>query len=151
MTSVRRLTKELQEIRKDPPLNISAGPINDNLFEWEAVLLGPTETPYEGGVFILNIHIPLDYPMKPPNILFKTKIYHPNINSTGAICLDILKNNWSPSLTLSKILLSICSLLNDPNCDDPLVPDIAKECKNNYPLFIKNAKEWTQYYAIHNL
>jgi len=150
MTSLRRLTKELQEIRKDPPLNISAGPINDNLFEWEAVLLGPTETPYEGGVFILNIHIPLDYPMKPPNILFKTKIYHPNINSTGAICLDILKSNWSPSLTLSKLLLSICSLLNDPNCNDPLVPDIAKEYKNDYQLFIKNAKEWTQYYAIHN-
>ena len=150
MTSVRRLTKELQEIRKDPPLNISAGPINDNLFEWEAVLLGPTETPYEGGVFILNIHIPLDYPMKPPNILFKTKIYHPNINSTGAICLDILKSNWSPSLTLSKLLLSICSLLNDPNCDDPLVPDIAKEYKQNHQLFIKNAKEWTQYYAVHN-
>ena len=150
MTSLRRLTKELQEIRKDPPLNISAGPINDNLFEWEAVLLGPTETPYEGGVFILNIHIPLDYPMKPPNILFKTKIYHPNINSTGAICLDILKSNWSPSLTLSKLLLSICSLLNDPNCDDPLVPDIAKEYKQNQQLFIKNAKEWTQYYALHN-
>ena len=150
MTSIRRLTKELQEIRKDPPLNISAGPINDNLFEWEAVLLGPTETPYEGGVFILNIHIPLDYPMKPPNILFKTKIYHPNINSTGAICLDILKSNWSPSLTLSKLLLSICSLLNDPNCDDPLVPDIAKEYKQNYDLFVKNAKEWTQYYALHN-
>ena len=150
MTSVRRLTKELQEIRKDPPLNISAGPINDNLFEWEAVLLGPTETPYEGGVFILNLHIPIDYPMKPPNILFKTKIYHPNINSTGAICLDILKSNWSPSLTLSKLLLSICSLLNDPNCDDPLVPDIAKEYKQNHPLFIKNAKEWTQYYAVHN-
>jgi ubiquitin-conjugating enzyme E2 D/E len=144
MTSLRRLTKELQEIRKDPPLNISAGPINDNLFEWEAVLLGPTETPYEGGVFILNLHIPLDYPMKPPNILFKTKIYHPNINSTGAICLDILKSNWSPSLTLSKLLLSICSLLNDPNCDDPLVPDIAKEYKQNHQLFIKNAKEWTQ-------
>jgi len=150
MTSLRRLTKELQEIRKDPPLNISAGPINDNLFEWEAVLLGPTETPYEGGVFVLNIHISKDYPMKPPNILFKTKIYHPNINSTGAICLDILKSNWSPSLTLSKLLLSICSLLNDPNCDDPLVPDIAREYKQNYDLFVKNAKEWTQYYALHN-
>ena len=150
MTSLRRLTKELQEIRKDPPLNISAGPINDNLFEWEAVLLGPSETPYEGGVFILNIHISKDYPMKPPNILFKTKIYHPNINSTGAICLDILKSNWSPSLTISKLLLSICSLLNDPNCDDPLVPDIAKEYKQNYDLFVKNAKEWTQYYALHN-
>ena len=151
MTSIRRLTKELIEIQKDPPLNISAGSKEDNLFEWEAVLLGPTETPYEGGIFILNIHIPKDYPMKPPNIIFQTKIYHPNINSTGSICLDILKNNWSPSLTISKLLLSICSLLNDPNCDDPLVPDIATEYKNNYELFLKNAKEWTQFYAIHNL
>jgi ubiquitin-conjugating enzyme E2 D len=150
MTSIRRLTKELKDITQDPPLNISASSIDDNLFEWEAILLGPTETPYEGGIFKLNLHIPKDYPMKPPNILFKTKIYHPNIHSSGAICLDILKDNWSPSLTISKILLSICSLLNDPNCDDPLVPDIAKECKNNYELYCKNAKEWTQFYALNN-
>ena len=147
MTSVRRLTKELQEIKKDPPLNISAGPINDNLFEWEAVLLGPTETPYEGGIFILNIHIPIDYPMKPPNILFKTKIYHPNINSNGDICLDILKDQWSPALNVSKILLSICSLLADPNPNDPLSPEIAALYKFNREKFIENAKEFTLRYA----
>ena len=79
MTNVsRRLNKELYDIQNDPPMNISAGPMNDNIFEWEAVLLGPSETPYEGGVFKLDIHIPKDYPMKPPNIIFKTKIYHPN-------------------------------------------------------------------------
>ena len=146
----RRLNKELYDIKNDPPLNISAGPIGDNIYEWEAVLLGPSETPYEGGVFKLDIHIPKDYPMKPPNIIFKTKIYHPNINSAGSICLDILKTNWSPALTLSKLLLSICSLLADPNCDDPLVPSIATQYKTNYELFKETAKEWTSIYAYNN-
>lgn len=144
----RRLNKELYDIQNDPPLNISAGPINDNIFEWEAVLLGPSDTPYEGGVFKLDIHIPKDYPMKPPNIIFRTKIYHPNINSSGSICLDILKSNWSPALTLSKLLLSICSLLTDPNCDDPLVPSIANQYKENYELFHETAKEWTNVYGF---
>ena len=147
MTSVRRLTKELQEIRKDPPLNISAGPINDNLFEWEAVLLGPTETPYEGGIFNLKILFPADYPFKSPKITFETKIYHPNINSNGSICLDILKDQWSPALSITKVLLSICSLLSDPNPDDPLSPEIANIYKTNKEQFNINAREFTLKYA----
>merc|ERR1711885_85713 len=86
---------------------------------------GPDDSPYVGGIFFLNIHFPTDYPFKPPKINFTTRIYHPNINSNGAICLDILKDQWSPALTISKVLLSICSLLTDPNPDDPLVPEIA--------------------------
>jgi len=144
---MNRLQKEFIEIKKNPPNNISAGPKNDNLFEWEAILLGPKETPYENGVFILDIFIPQDYPLKPPNYIFKTKIYHPNINTSGSICLDILKNNWNPSLTISKILLSICSLLNDPNVNDPLVPDIANLYNTNRQLYIDTAKTWTLLYA----
>ena len=88
--------------------------------------MGPEDSPYQGGVFFLSIHFPNDYPFKPPKVTFQTKIYHPNVNSNGAICLDVLKDQWSPALTVSKILLSISSLLNDPNPDDPLVPEIAQ-------------------------
>jgi len=147
MSVTQRLSKELNDIKKSAIENLSAGIKNDNLFEWEAVILGPTGTPYEGGIFILNIHIPDSYPFNPPSCIFKTKIYHPNINSSGHICLDILKSQWSPALTISKILLSICSLLSDPNPDDPLVPEIAHEIKNNSENYIKTAREWTRIYA----
>ena len=148
MSDIKRLQKELDDIKKNDIPNLSAGPINGNLFEWDAVILGPISTPYEGGVFNLNISIPSNYPFKPPIVIFKTKIYHPNINSSGSICLDILKNQWSPALTISKILLSICSLLSDPNPNDPLVPDIANILKNNPEIYYQTAKEWTNIYAL---
>ena len=95
--------------------------------------MGPNDSPFQGGIFNLSIHFPTDYPFKPPIIFFNfiTKIYHPNISSSGSICLDILKQQWSPALTINKILLSICSLLTDPNPDDPLVPEAANLFKNN--------------------
>lgn len=147
MSEIQRLNKELKDMLKDDIPNLSAGPINDNLFEWGAVILGPVGTPYEGGVFNLTISIPSKYPFKPPSVIFNTKIYHPNINNSGNICLDILKSQWSPALTISKILLSICSLLADPNPNDPLVPEIAGMLKNNPELYAKTAKEWTNIYA----
>jgi ubiquitin-conjugating enzyme E2 D/E len=95
------------------------------------MITGPSDTPYQGGVFYLKIHFPADYPFKPPKCQFTTKIYHCNINKNGSICLDILKDQWSPALTISKVLLSITSLLNEPNPSDPLVPDIATAYNNN--------------------
>ena len=64
--------------------------------------MGPGDSPYSGGVFFLAIHFPTDYPFKPPKVNFTTRIYHPNINSNGSICLDILRDQWSPALTISK-------------------------------------------------
>jgi ubiquitin-conjugating enzyme E2 D len=145
--SVRRITKELQELKNDPPHNCSAGPESEDMYRWEGVIFGPSDTPYAGGIFRLRILFPLDYPFKSPTINFITKIYHPNINSAGVICLDILKTKWSPALTISKVLLSICSMLSDPNPDDPLEHDIAREYTNNRELYNETATAWTRRYA----
>jgi len=147
MSTIKRIEKELQELQKDPPANCSAGPLNDDMFEWQATIMGPEKSPYKGGLFYLKISFPPDYPFKPPKCQFLTKIYHPNINSHGSICLDILKENWSPALTVSKLLLSICSLIDDPNPDDPLMIDSADMYKNNRDQYNLIAQEWTQIYA----
>ena len=145
--SIIRLNKELRNITIDPPTNCSAGMKNDDLHQWNATIIGPSDSTYEGGIFKLNIHFPMNYPFKPPKCTFITKIYHPNINNAGSICVDILKHNWSPALTISKVLLSICSLLTDPNPDDPLMPAIANEYINNREKFNNEAKSWTTKYA----
>ncbi|TVY62722.1 Ubiquitin-conjugating enzyme E2-16 kDa [Lachnellula suecica] len=117
-------------------------------FHWQATIMGPSDSPYSGGVFFLAIHFPTDYPFKPPKVNFTTRIYHPNINSNGSICLDILRDQWSPALTISKVLLSICSMLTDPNPDDPLVPEIAHVYKTDRSRYEATAREWTRKYAI---
>jgi ubiquitin-conjugating enzyme E2 D len=148
MTSKKRILKEMQELAAETCSNISAGPVDDNnIFIWSATLIGPDDSPYAEGVFLLKINFPNNYPFKPPQITFNTKIFHPNISSSGSICLDILQSNWSPALTITKTLLSISSLLTDPNPDDPLDAAAGKMYKNNREEFIKKAKEVTQQYA----
>jgi len=146
--ALRRINKELIELRDNPPDNCSAGPKGDDLFYWGATIIGPDNSPFQGGIFNLSIYFPTDYPFKPPKVFFDTKIYHPNINKSGGICLDILKESWSPALTISKLLLSICSLLTDPNPDDPLEIEIANEYKKNRARYNENAIEWTRQYAM---
>ncbi|KAJ6441143.1 nuclear condensin complex subunit Smc4 [Purpureocillium lavendulum] len=139
--ALKRINKELTDLGRffsDPPSSCSAGPVGEDL----------GESPYSGGVFFLAIHFPTDYPFKPPKVNFTTRIYHPNINSNGSICLDILRDQWSPALTISKVLLSICSMLTDPNPDDPLVPEIAHVYKTDRPRYEATAREWTRKYAV---
>lgn len=148
----------------------SAGPKGDNLYEWVSTILGPPGSVYEGGVFFLDIHFSPEYPFKPPKVslvcflfcceekgsknfvllpqvTFRTRIYHCNINSQGVICLDILKDNWSPALTVSKVLLSICSLLTDCNPADPLVGSIATQYTQHREEHDRVARLWTKRYA----
>tara|TARA_B110000037_G_C16866273_1_gene402140 strand:+ start:183 stop:632 length:450 start_codon:yes stop_codon:yes gene_type:complete len=148
MSALKRLKIEVEKLKTNPPCNCSAGPVSEDLLKWNGSIIGPSDSPYAGGLFNLTIDIPDRYPFTPPKIRFTTKIYHPNISFTGAICLDLLKTEWSPALTISHILLSICSLLTDPNPDDPLVPSAARLYKRNIEEFNKTAKEWTQNYAM---
>jgi len=145
--TLRRIKKELEELNLTPPTNCSAGLISDDIYKWQATIIGPEDSPYSGGIFALNIEFPIDYPFKPPRIMFKTPIYHCNINTNGSICLDILKDKWSPALTISKALLSICSMMDDPNPNDPLMPEIAELLRKNKNLHDQNAREMTLKHA----
>ncbi len=144
--ALKRIQKELVDFNKDPPANCSAGPVNDSdLFHWQATIMGPPDSPYQGGVFFLNINFPTDYPFKAPKVTFTTRIYHPNINSKGYMCFYM--DQWSPAMTISKTLMSISSLLIDANPDDPLEPEIATIYKTDRSKFEETAREWTRKYA----
>merc|ERR1712021_219774 len=111
------------------------------------MLEGPRDSPYEGGRFKLELFLPEDYPMAPPKVRFLTKIYHPNVDKLGRICLDILKDKWSPALQIRTVLLSIQALLSAPNPDDPLDNNVAEVWKKNEAEAIRRAREWTRNYA----
>lgn len=143
-----RLNKELNDIMQRPPNGFTAGLANkDNYYEWAVTMIGPTGTPYEGAIFFLKMVFPYNYPFAPPKITFTTPIYHCNISSNGSICLDILKDNWSPTLTCDKVFLSIASLLTEPNPNDPLVPDIAKLFRSDRKEHDRLARQHTIQYS----
>jgi ubiquitin-protein ligase len=136
----RRLNKELADIAKniesDENKTVrSISIVDNNIFHWSADFVGPKGCPYEDYLYTLDISIPIDYPFKPPKIKFSTGIFHPNINSGGDICLDILKTQWSPALTIYKTILSISTLLADGNNLDPLNSEAANLMKSNKGAF----------------
>jgi ubiquitin-conjugating enzyme E2 D/E len=145
---MKRIQKELMDFAKNPIDGCSAEIVDNDMFKWRASIQGPSDSPYEGGKYMLAISFPNDYPFSAPKVTFTTQIYHPNINQkTGDICCDILKSKWSPALTISKLLISICSLLYDPNPSDPLEPRIAEVFEKDYKTFFATAQEWTRKYA----
>ena len=116
--SYRRITKEYNELQRDPPVGCSAGPIDEeDMYNWEGYIAGPEDTPYAGGLFFLKIKFPSDYPLKPPKINFTTKIFYPNIGSSGNVCccVNIYEDHWSTALTISKVLLYLWCVLRDPS------------------------------------
>ncbi|KIM49004.1 hypothetical protein M413DRAFT_92792 [Hebeloma cylindrosporum] len=123
----KRLSNELMTLMMSSSPGISAFPKHDgNLFEWVGTIEGPSETIYAGLTFKISISFPSNYPYVAPTIKFDTPCYHPNVDITGgAICLDILQDKWSAVYSVQTILLSLQSLLGEPNNASPLNPDAA--------------------------
>ncbi|KAJ7698873.1 ubiquitin-conjugating enzyme/RWD-like protein [Mycena metata] len=145
--TMKRIHKEIADVKKEDLGDITLLPSDNDLFVWVGTLPGPEGSVYEGGVFNIAINLPPDYPFSAPKVTFKTKIYHMNISDQGNICIDILKHNWSPALSLFKVILSLSSLLTDPNPKDPLVPSIASQYTRNRKLHDSTARQWTELYA----
>ena len=150
--AMKRIKKELEQFNQYPPCGWTAGPVNDSdLFKWHAKLIGPENTPYEGGVFYLSIEFPIDYPFKPPKCIFSTKIFHPNILPNGMICkccpLKELGDEWSPKLTISFILKRITELFIKPHMEYCCNPEVLNLYVKDKDEFEKRAKEWTRIYA----
>nr|XP_037287479.1 ubiquitin-conjugating enzyme E2 D4-like [Rhipicephalus microplus] len=147
--SIKRIMRELEDVQADPHKQCTAGLIDPtNPYHWNAVILGPEGSPYEGGLFHLRIQLPRHYPLGAPKVNFLTTIYHPNISTTdGEVHMDLLKWKWSPSLSVGKVLASIHSLMCNPNLDTTVEYGIAAEYKNNREHFIWNAKLSTMAFA----
>lgn len=147
----RRLKKELDAINKhaddDEEAPWGAAPEEDIEDDWGAHIQGPVGSPYEDGIFFLKMVFPKEYPFKPPNVVFETKIYHMNVNDDGGICLQMLKEGWTPAYNIIKILEALIALLETPNTNDPLMNDICKQYKEKREAHDEKAKQWTVDYA----
>lgn len=151
MMSIKRLAQEYSELSKNSPEGVAAGPINDdNLFEWEALIAGPKDTCYDGGCFHARLSFPKDYPMNPPKMKFTHPLYHPNIYPDGTVCISILHppgedrfgyekscERWSPVQSVEKILLSVISMLAEPNDESPANIEAAKLFRANIDIYNK--------------
>jgi len=145
---LRRVNKEITDCKNDKSSQIKIDLIDESPFHLKGSFPGPQETPYEGGHFEVDIVIPESYPFQPVKMKFITKVYHPNISSaSGAICLDILKDAWSPVLTLKSTLISLQSLLCSPEPNDPQDAEVAKHYMTSKSSFEDTATYWTQIYA----
>jgi ubiquitin-conjugating enzyme E2 T len=167
MQRASRIAKELSQLQKDPPPGIACSSIEDSLEKLEASIIGVSGTPYAQGVFQLEVVVPERYPFEPPKIRFLTPIYHPNIDTEGRICLDVLKpppsGAWKPSWNLATVLSSIQQLMSEANPDDGLIAEIvcfnpndhlpchaskSEEYKSNRAMFDRKARDHTLQHAM---
>jgi len=150
MTSnrIRRVLKEIADIKADPHSHIIVDHNHDDLTHLKGKFKGPPDTPYEGGTYIVDIRIPNEYPFRPPVMKFDTKLWHPNVSSqTGAICLDTLSTAWSPVLTIKSALISLQSLLSTPEPKDPQDAEVAGMLLKHPEEFAHKAREWAVKHA----
>ncbi|EPT06237.1 hypothetical protein FOMPIDRAFT_1138490 [Fomitopsis schrenkii] len=147
-TALRRIHKELADIRNNPVEGLSVEPDDANFFVWKCAVRAASDSPYKGGTFRFTLTLPDNFPFKAPTVVFSTKIYHPGINEEGNICVPVLRDQWKPTVTLSAVLAIIQEKINNPSPDDPFEPEIAGLLKNDYAKFIATAREWTKKYAM---
>lgn len=133
--------RDFKRLQQDPPEGVNACPRADNIMAWKAVIFGPVDTIWDGGVFRLSIEFSEEYPNKAPKVMFLTKVFHPNVYENGDICLDILQNQWSPIYDVSAILTSIQSLLSDPNPNSPANSEAAKLYSDDRSLYNQRVQE----------
>jgi ubiquitin-conjugating enzyme E2 C len=123
---------------------ITAFPEGDNMFEWAATVKGPGGSPYEGMTFKLKLKFPADYPFTSPGVTFTTPVYHPNVDSAGNICLDILKDKWTAAYSVSTVLLSLQALLQDANVTSPLNTPAAQMWPDAKAFRVAALKRYTE-------
>ena len=141
----RRLRKEIENAARHKGLPMV--PFTSDLNLCYSALIGPPDTPYEDGLYIVSSHFPTEYPMVPPQVLFLTPICHPNINAEGVISLNILQSDWTPALTFVVVVRSLEALLSDPNFDEPIVPELAEMYRTDKQLYWRKAEEMKRQYA----
>lgn len=149
MFDAGRVQKELKEIERDRLSGVTVKLNGSSLQRMVGCVEGPKDTPYDGGYFVVDIELDDQYPFLPPKMRFRTKVWHPNVSSAnGAICLDILKDQWSPALTLKTALLSLQALLSSPEPDDPQDAVVARQYITDRAAFTTQAKLWTENFAV---
>ncbi|XP_066213945.1 ubiquitin-conjugating enzyme E2 D2B-like [Saccopteryx leptura] len=146
--AVRRLTKELLDMSQNPSEHYSVGPVGDNMLEWQGNIMGPKDSPYDRGVFIIKMIFPWSYPFNPPKIIFITPIYHPNVDRYGAVSMELFWSGWSSKIIVSQILQSVRSLLGQPSIEDVSNLEIGSLYLEDRAKFHSKARELTEKYAM---
>lgn len=144
------LRKQMIELQRNPNESFSAGLVDDDIYKWEIIVMGPPSTYYEGGYFKARMEFPEAYPHKPPKLRFISKMWHPNVHSNGSVCISILHDagedeygyepaneRWTPVHTLESIIMSVISMLADPNDESPANIDAAKQWREDQDAFKK--------------
>jgi len=145
MAATRRLTKELQDIQAASSKQFRDIKVDEtNILNWQGLLV-PENPPYNKGAFRIEINFPAEYPFKPPKINFRTKIYHPNVDEKGQVCLPIIQtDNWKPATKTDQVIQSLLDLISEPEPEHPLRADLAEEYTKDKKKFMKNAEEHTK-------